>query len=129
MDEKADVPLLEGVWSGLDPVPVSPLSATEPGERIPQAGSAPGMQQLKDQLASAKRVEQDSLEKIAKQALDADEFAAGIDDDLLRSNIKKHIRQIRVQAAQRLFSLGDKTQGDYLQRMMNRNSYNREQEE
>ena len=129
MDEKTDVLLLEGEWVGGDPVPVSPLSATKPGERIPQAGGGAGMQQLKDQLASAKRVEQDSLEKIAKQALGADEFAAGIQDDLLRSNIKKHLRQIRVQAAQRLYLLGDKTQMEYIQQMMNRNSYQRDYEE
>ena len=115
MDEKTHIPLNEA-GGAADPVPVSPLSSTEPGKRIKPFDSAarPGLAQLKKQIEDKDKHHHDNLQEIAKEMADADELAERIVDDALRAYIKEHIQRVRTIVAQDLFLLGDESQSDYL---------------
>ena len=119
MDEKTHIPLHEA-GGAADPVPVSPLSSTKPGERIKPFDSAarPGLAQLKKRIAAMEKQHHDNLQEIAKEMSDADELAERIVDDALRAYIKEHIQRVRTIVAQDLFLLGDKSQSDYLDNIL-----------
>ena len=117
MDEKTRIPLHEA-GGAADPVPMSPLSSTDPGERVPPAGTGPGMAQLKKYNAAMEKEHHDNLQEIAKEMAAADELAERIVDDALRAYIKEHIQRVRTIVAQDLFLLGDKSQSDYLDNIL-----------